>query len=178
MVPSPLAVHAVTGTTPTPPAGTPDRTHRHNRWRNRATLGATLSVRMRSFRCMKVHRHQRLPRKSARRVTPCQCRNRAQRKPRVQRGAQARRTGLEPATTGSTVRDSIQLSYRPRFKPHYSNSITRGVKNLHFASIQRVLMADSTTSGTRKSIADSIRFVMNWRSGSACSCGASKTSSS
>ena len=89
-----------------------------------------------------------------------------------------RRTGLEPATTGSTVRDSIQLSYRPRVESHYSNSITPPVKNLHFASIQRVLMADSTTSGTRKAIADSIRFVMNWRSGSACSCGASKTSSS
>jgi integrase len=29
------------------------------------------------------------------------------------RGLQARRTGLEPATTGSTVRDSNQLSYRP-----------------------------------------------------------------
>ena len=29
------------------------------------------------------------------------------------RGLEARRTGLEPATTGSTVRDSNQLSYRP-----------------------------------------------------------------
>ena len=48
------------------------------------------------------------------RAIVCQCRDRAQRKPRVKRGEKAGRTGLEPATTGSTVRYSNQLSYGPK----------------------------------------------------------------
>ncbi len=44
------------------------------------------------------------------RAIVCQCRNRAQRKPRVKRGEKAGRTGLEPATTGSTVRYPRQVN--------------------------------------------------------------------
>ncbi len=106
---------------------------------------------------MMVHRHRRLIRKLVMRAIVWQYRSCAQRKPRVQRGEKAGRTGLEPATTGSTVRDSIQLSYRPKFRLDNSNSITRPVKNHHFASIQFVEDAVCTTSGTRNSMADSIR---------------------
>ncbi len=61
---------------------------------------------------------------------------------------------------------------------NYSNSIIGMVKDRHFASIQQVLQADSTTSGTRNCMADSIRWVMNRVSGSASSCAASNTNSS
>ena len=42
---------------------------------------------------------------------------------------ETRRTGLEPATTGSTVQDSNQLSYRPNWEVRKCSSPAREVKD-------------------------------------------------
>ncbi len=104
---------------------------------------------------------------------------------------ETRRTGLEPATTGSTGRDSNQLSYRPlvltgsQWSPEL-NSVAMPLRGSrrplggqdYFVSYQDAPEATSTTRGTHRSMADSMVSTNTDWAVAASASGTSTTSSS
>src|SRR5690606_21945611 len=62
---------------------------------------------------------------------------------------EARRTGLEPATTGSTVRDSNQLSYRPKLSPIRAGAIRNGPESPSIVCRTAVLSTSAARGASR-----------------------------